>query len=140
MVPAFHARLGFGPGNADQRETHAVGIDKRQHRVAETLLRRLVRDAVLDQPVGPIADRARRHAECRLLRQADAAAPRRRVLPRKEREDGAGMTDRVAIIEMIGAGIVEIHRLLDEAQPDDVRIKFPIALGLAGNRRDVMDS
>jgi hypothetical protein len=41
---------------------------------------------------------------------------------------------------MIGAGIVEVHRLLDKAQPDDARIKMPIARGLAGNRRDVMDS
>ena len=50
------------------------------------------------------------------------------------------MADPVAIIEVIGAGIVEIHRLLDEAQADDAGIKFPIALGLAGNRGDVMDS
>jgi hypothetical protein len=41
---------------------------------------------------------------------------------------------------MISAGIVEVHRLLDEAQPDDAGIEIKIARGLAGNRRDVMDA
>ena len=133
-------RLGFGAGHADQRETHAVRIGKRQHRVAEALFRRLVRDAVFDETVRPIADGARRHAECGLLCQADAAASRRRVLPGKERQDGAGMADLVAIIEMVGAGIVEVYRLLDETQPNDTRIEIKIARGLAGNRRDVMNA
>ena len=88
-------------------------------------------DAVFDEAVRPITDRACRNAECRLLRQADAATPGRRMLPRKEREYGAGMADPVAVIEMISAGIVEIHRLLDEAQPNDARIEIQIARGLA---------
>jgi hypothetical protein len=50
------------------------------------------------------------------------------------------MADPVAIIEMVGAGIVEVHRLLDEAQPDDASIKIQIARSVAGNRRDVMDT
>src|SRR4029077_19155309 len=101
---------------------------------------RLVGNAVLDEPVRPIADRARRDAKRRLLGEADAAAPGRRMLPGKERQDGAGVADPVAIIEMIGAGIVEVHRLLDEAQPDDARVEIQIARGLTGNRRDVMNA
>jgi len=124
-------RLGFGARDADQRQAHAVGIGERQHGFAEALFRRLMSDAVLDEPVRPVADRACRHAECRLLRQANAAASRGRVLPRKECEDGAGMTDPVAVIEVIGAGIVEIHRLLDEAQADDTRIEIQVARSLA---------
>ena len=41
------------------------------------------------------------------------------------------MADPVAIIKVIGAGIVEIHRLLDEAQPDDARVEIQVARGLA---------
>src|ERR1700730_7157173 len=65
---------------------------------------------------------------------------RRRLPPLKEGEDGAGMADPVAIVEMIGAGIVEVHRLLDEAQPDDARVEIQTARGLAGNGRDVMNA
>src|ERR1700685_1213107 len=133
-------RRSFGAGDADQGQAHAVGIGEGQHGPPEAFFRRLGVYAVLDQPVRPIGDCAFGHAKCRLLRQADAATPRRRMLPRKEREDGAGMADPVAIIEMIGAGIVEVHRLLDEAQPDDASIEIPITLGLAGNRSDVMDA
>src|SRR5258708_1938733 len=58
----------------------------------------------------------------------------------EEWESGDGMAWQVCIIEKNCAVIVEVHLLLDEAQPDDARIKIQIARRLAGNRRDVMDA
>jgi hypothetical protein len=46
----------------------------------------------------------------------------------------------VAIIEMIGAGIVEIDRLLDETQSQRTGIKVVISQGVAGDGGDVMDA
>jgi hypothetical protein len=62
------------------------------------------------------------------------------VLPWKECENGAGVANAIAVVEMICAGIVEVHCLLDEAQTNDVRVEIEISRGLAGNCRDVMNS
>ena len=102
--------------------------------------RSFVGNALLDKPMRPVADRACGDAKAGLLCQAHPIASKRRVLTRKERENGAGATDMIAIIEMIGAGIVEIHCLLDEVQTDDVLIELQVARGLARNCRHVMDA
>jgi hypothetical protein len=39
------------------------------------------------------------------------------VLPREECKDSAGMAGFIAIVEVVGAGIVEVDGFLDEAQP-----------------------
>jgi hypothetical protein len=50
------------------------------------------------------------------------------------------MANRIAVVELIGAGIAEVDRLLDEPQPDDVIVELKIPLGLARNCRNVMDA
>ena len=47
---------------------------------------------------------------------------------------------KYAIIEMIGAWIVLIHRLLHESQPEHVRIKEQVATDVGGNCGDVMQA
>jgi hypothetical protein len=46
----------------------------------------------------------------------------------------------VAVIEMIGLGIVEIDGLLDEAKPKDSRVERDVAARRARNRRNVVDA
>ena len=58
-VAVAPAGLALGAGDADQREAHAVGIGERQHGFAEALLRRLMGDALLDEAMGPVAERTR---------------------------------------------------------------------------------
>ena len=41
---------------------------------------------------------------------------------------------------MIGAGIIEIHGTLDEAQSEHASVKIQIALWITRNRSDVMKS
>jgi hypothetical protein len=77
-----------------------------------------VGDALFDESMGPVAERARRYAERRLLGLADAATASRCAFPREEGEDGAGMAGFVAVIKVIGARIVEIDGLLYEAKPE----------------------
>ena len=88
----------------------------------------------------PVPDRSRGNAKRCLLRQAHPGTSRCRVFPRKESENGARMANLITIIEMIGAGIVEVHRLLDKAQTDDVCVEMQVANGLPGNCRNMMDS
>jgi hypothetical protein len=38
------------------------------------------------------------------------------MFPRKESENGAGMTFLVSVVEVVHAGIIEIDRLLHEPQ------------------------
>src|SRR5262249_450509 len=92
------------------------------------------------EAVRPEAKRLGRDPECGLLREADAGPSGRRILPRKEGLDGAGMTDVVAVIKMVGAGVVEIHRLLDEAQPEHAGVEIEVAVRFPGNGRHVVNS
>jgi hypothetical protein len=50
------------------------------------------------------------------------------------------MTDFIAIVEVIGSGIVEIYGLLDEPQPECSRVKVKIAQGATGDSRHMMDA
>src|SRR5215213_5207074 len=89
-LAAAPGALALGAGHADEREAHAVRVLERQHGVAEALLRRLMRHALLDEAVGPEADRFFRHPERRLLRLADSGPPRRHMRPGEEGQDRAG--------------------------------------------------
>ena len=82
-----------------------------------------MRDTFLNEVMRPVSDRARWNPERRLLRETHAGTSRRCVLPREKGENGTGMADLVAVVEMVGARIVEIYRLFDKAQT--------IALGIA---------
>jgi hypothetical protein len=46
----------------------------------------------------------------------------------------------VIIVKVIGAGIVKVYCLLDEAQANDVSVEMQITRGIAGNCCDMMDS
>jgi hypothetical protein len=134
------AGLVLRAGNADQRQAHAVRIGERQHGLAEALLQCLMRDALLDEAMGPVAQRPGGDPERGLLGLADAAATGRGILPREEGQDGAGISGLVAIIEMIGAGIVEVHRLLDEPQAQRPGVKVEVPQGVASDRGDMVDA
>ena len=139
-LAAAPGALALGAGDADEREAHAVRVPERQHGLAEALLGRLVRHALLDEAVGPEADRFLRHPERRLLRLADSGPSRRHMGPGEEGQDGAGPPGLVAEIEVIGAGIVEVHGLLDEPQAERPGVEVAVAAGVAGDRGDVVDA
>src|SRR5262249_38360542 len=127
-----------GIRNADEREARTVRIREREHAFTEPLLQRLVCDALFDEAMRPIAERSRRHAERGLMRLADAPTALCGLFPRKEREDRAWLAGLVAVIKVIGAGIVEIHRPLHEAKPQRAGIEVEIAGRVSGDRGDVV--
>jgi hypothetical protein len=134
------ASLVLGAGNAHQGQTHPIGIGERQHRFAKALFQRLKGDALFDEAMRPVAERARRHPERGLLGLADPTAARCGMLPREEGEDGAGMAGLVTVVEMVGAGIVKIDRLLDEPQAQRSGVKVEVSQRITGNCGDMMDA
>jgi hypothetical protein len=62
------------------------------------------------------------------------------MLPGEEGEDRARAAGLVAIVEVVGARIVEIHRLLDQPQSERPGVEVEIALRGARDRGDVMNA
>jgi flavin-binding protein dodecin len=60
------------------------------------------------------------------------------VLPGEEGEDAAWAAGLVAVVEVIGARIVEVDGALDEAQAEHTRVEVEVALRLAGDGGDAM--
>ena len=71
---------------------------------------------------------------------ADTRHPLRRARPLEEGDHRAGAADRVAEVEVVAAGVVEVNRLLDEAQPEHAGIEVDRPLRVAADDRDVMDA
>ena len=65
------SRFGLDALDAAERQPGPVLILERDRRCAEALHGRIVGDALLDQALGPVADRAFRNAEDGLLRLSD---------------------------------------------------------------------
>src|SRR5262245_3992844 len=62
------------------------------------------------------------------------------MLPREEGEDGAGMALLVAVVEVVRARVIEIDGLLQEAEPQDARVKLQVSGCAPGDGGDVMDA
>jgi hypothetical protein len=63
-----------------------------------------------------------------------------RVLPGKEGEHRAGAAGLVAVIEVIGPGVVEVDRALDQPQAQRACIEIQVSQRVAGNGRDVVQA
>src|SRR6516162_10947971 len=62
------------------------------------------------------------------------------MLPREEGQDGARLAGLVPIIEVVGAGIVEVHGLLHKPQAEHTGVEVDIARGRTRNGSDVVDA
>ena len=76
-------RLVLDAGDGDERQVHAVPVLEREHGLAEALLQRLVRDALLDEAVRPVADGTLGHPE-----QRSPGSGRRRAGPGRHAPTG----------------------------------------------------
>ena len=100
----------------------------------------VVRDAAFDQALRPIAERAFWNDESRFGRHAVAVAAGGPLAPREERQRRARSAGLVAVVEMPGAGIVEVDGLLHHPQAQVAGIEGNVVCGIATNRRNVMDA
>src|SRR5262249_55505327 len=113
-------------------------ILKPDRRPRETLERSLDSAAPLGKPNYPAVQGFRRRRERHCIDHAASAAAAASRHERKERENRARMSRLVSVIEMIGAGIVEVDRVLDQAKADNLRVEVDICLRIDYKCRHVV--
>src|SRR5450432_788626 len=106
-------------------------IDKRQHLLIETRGRARDRYTISGQTLNPIIECGGGDRERDIHNLTCPSVPFGCIRPGKERDDGAGCSNFIAIIEMIGAGIIKVDGLLDEALSQNTGIKIDILLGVS---------
>src|SRR5688572_16220393 len=88
----------------------------------------------------PEAECARKHGERRDRDLPYPLPPAPCAGPGEESHDAARIADVVAVIQVIGLRIVEVHRALHEPEPQHPRVEVEVALRIARDRGDVMDA
>ena len=66
--------------------------------------------------------------------------PRRASGPRKESQNASGRAFRVAEIEVVSGGVVEVYGALDEPQAENAGVEIEIPLGVARDTGNVMNA
>src|SRR5215207_45908 len=144
---AWCARTGrtrFGSGVADELVHRAVVIAEREHAFhvgpAAARHQRLVANSMSHEPLEPEAERARQHRERRHGDLAGTLAAWLGTKPREEGHDAAWRADLVAVVQMVGLRVVEVDGALHEPQPEQASEEVDVALRVAGDRADVVDT
>src|SRR5581483_3936278 len=116
-------------GNEFQREP--MRIEEGKHLLIETSDRACDCYAVFVQTLNPVIERCGWDRERDINNLSCSSATLWRARPGKERHDRTGCTYFIAIVEMIGAGVIKVDGLLDQALPQDTGIKIDILLGIS---------
>jgi hypothetical protein len=134
---------GFGLAS-DQLERQPVGIAQRDHDVVEALLGSVEVDRRCGEAIDPGVDRTRRDAKRDGRDLTGARTPlrcdQRREHPGEERQDRARGPHAVAVVQVVGPRVVEVHGPLHEAQPEQPHVEVHVALRIAADRGDVVDA
>ena len=97
-------------------------------------------DTVGNQTLDPEPQGSRRNREPHRGDLPRALTSPGATRPGEKRDEGPGAPGLIAVVEMITAGIIEIDRELHQPQPEHAGVKIEIALWIARNGGDVMDS
>ena len=118
----------------EQLVAEALGIAEQQARAQALDL-----DLVIGQAPGPEVERVLAcHAPHDAVDHSVARAPGHRAGVLEEREVEPRMGVLVAVEEVVDGRIVLVDRLLDQAQAEHADVEVHVALGVAGDGRDVM--
>ena len=122
----------------DQLETHAVRVVERQHFSSKTRLDLTGLHAHAFQVRLPerrgLASNAVSDPGC----LAAARTPAFYLAPGEEGQNRSGCADPIAIIEMVGPGVVEVDRRLDQALSQHLLVKVQIGLRVVGDGGDMV--
>src|SRR4051794_39248919 len=127
-------------GMAYKLNPHAVGIAECQDGFSHAFFFAFQRDILRREPFLPIGNRGRRNTECRVGDFPCPDRPAGRMRPREEREDGAGGSGIIAEVEVVSPRIIEVYRLLDEAETKHLGIEIQIPLWVAGYSSHMVQS
>ena len=127
-------------GGGDQVDDEAVRVAQRQRRLAVAVDRPVGVDLQVGQVPLPPSQRLGRDAERGRGGQAGAVAPGGHPLPGEECQDRRRPPGRVPVVEVVGARVVEVHRLLDQPQPQHPGVEVDVALRVRRDGRDVVQA
>src|ERR671933_655107 len=93
---------------------------------------------MLYEPLRPVAQGVLRDSEggCAHLAIPDASPWRTR--PGKERHDGSRIPGRVAVVEVVAAGVVEVYGLLYQPETENARVEVHVLLWVVSDCGDVV--
>jgi len=128
----------------DQFEAHCVVVLEGEDSRAEASGDGADDDADLAregrEPVAPEFEAVLSDRESGCVEEAGSMVSSLDVRPREEGHDGAGASRIVAVVEVVGSGVVEVDGLLDEAEAEDSGVELDVACGVAGDGGDVVDA
>src|SRR6266496_2197303 len=110
----------------------------RRRRRGPALRGALIPDPVPYQPLDPEPERRREYREGGDRNLAGALSPAPGPGPGEEGQDAAGRADLVAEVEVIGLRVVEVHRTLDQAEPEQAGVEIQVSLRVTRDGGDVM--
>src|SRR4051812_34750685 len=96
--------------------------------------------AMRDEALEPVTDRRGSNGQRRHTHLANAGAAALSTRPRKEGEDATRRPFAITIVEVIGARVVEVDRLLHQPHPEGASVEVDVLLRISGDGRDVMDA
>src|SRR5258708_3357456 len=115
-------------------------IKEGDHLLIETGGRTCDGNAVFRQAINPVVERCGRNGEGDSDNLPCPSAPLESPRPGKEGENGPRHSDFIAIVEMIGARIIKVDGLLDQALPQDAGIKINILLWVCHDGGEMMQA
>ena len=128
-----------GLGHANQFHRHAVGVGESQSAFAEEG-KGIRLHAFLLETLSPVVQAVLVN---RIGGGGDLVVPGAHlghVAPGKEGQNGARTSLLVTVVQMVCAGIVEVHCFLDQAFAQGLGVETPVTHGIACNGGDVMDA
>jgi hypothetical protein len=133
--------VGFAPpAVVDEAEALALRVLEIQRQAAVPLGDLGVRDAAFAEALLPPGERLRSGDPQRCPRDRVCAAPLGRDGPVEESDVRAGARQPVRVEEVIGADIVLVHRLLDEAHAKHALIESSVSRRVGRNGRQVVNA
>src|SRR5262249_8456828 len=116
--------------DGDDLKRQPVRVGEAQYLLAETAQRRF--HLIAFESLRPEIDGALRHAETDRshLGRPDPAA--RRTRPGEKRQDGPGASGFVPVVQVVTAGVVEVHGELYQPQPQDAAVEVNVLLRVGG--------
>lgn len=123
----------------DEFELEAIVVLELEGWVAE-LFDLIERDFVFAEAVDPVVQGVFRDREGHRGGLASTDGSVGALGPGEEGEEGSRVALRVAVVEVVGAGVVVVDCDFDEAEADDAGVEIDVALGVAAHSGDVVDA
>jgi hypothetical protein len=127
------------PRRSHQLQEQPVRVLEREYLLVEPPGRTIILDAVGQQPLDPESQSGWLDSEGDGADLSGSLASRPSARPREKCQERARVPQLVTIVQVIAGRIIEVHRELHQAHPQDTGIEIQVALRVTGNGGDMVD-